>query len=128
MRNATFCLMTEAEKTAKFRAILNTRTSGCLTSEELQSIMLAISPYRQYSITVHSDEDAFREVLQLSSNFRGRTVLGQALVSRDNTCGELYCSSLPAAVILKNQADDSSTNQLHVYIPPSRLRKGNQKL
>ena len=124
MRNAAFCLLTEAEKNTKFRAILNDKTDRTLTAEEMRSILLCVSPHKQCSIVVHNDADKFREVLQLSSGFRGKTVL----VSHDNTRGELYCPALPAAILLKNQADESSASQLHVYIPPSRLRKGNQKV
>ena len=128
MRNAAFCLLTEAEKNSKFRAILNDKTERTLTAEEMGSILLCVSPHKQCSIVVHNDADKFREVLQLSSGFRGKTVLGQVLVSHDTTRGELYCPTLPAAILLKNQADESSAHQLHIYIPPSRLRKGNQKV
>ena len=92
------------------------------------SILLCVSPHKQCIIVVHNDADKFREVLQLSRGFRGKTVLGQVLVSHDNTRGELYCPTLPAAILLKKQADESSAHQLHIYIPPSRLRKGNQKV
>ena len=128
MRNAAFSLLTEAEKNSKFRAILNNKTDRTLTDEEMKSILLCVSPHKQCSIVVHNDADKFREVLQLSSGFRGKTVLGQVLVSHDNMRGELYCPALPAAILLRNQADESSASQLHVYIPPSRLRKGNQKV
>ena len=128
MRNAAFCLLTEAEKNTKFRAILNDKTDRTLTAEEMRNILLCVSPRKQCSIVVHNDADKFREVLQLSSGFRGKTVLGQVLVSHDNTRGELYCPALPAAILLNNQADESSASQLHIYIPPSRLRKGNQKV
>ena len=128
MRNAAFCLLTEAEKKSKFRAILNEKTERTLTGEEMRSILLCVSPHRQYSIKVHSDADRFREVLQLSSGFRGKTVLGQVLVSHDDMRGDLYCPALPAAILLKNQADEQSASELHIYIPPSRLRKGNQKV
>lgn len=127
MRNAAFCLLTETEKNSKFRAILNDKTDRTLTAEEMKIILLCVSPHKQCSIVVHNDADKFREVLQLSSGFRGKTVLGQVLVSHDNTRGELYCPALPAAILLKNQADESSAHQLHIYIPPSRLRKGKQK-
>lgn len=83
MRNAAFCLLTEPEKSSKFRAILNEKTERTLTGEEMRSILLCVSPHRQYSIKVHSDADRFREVLQLSNGFRGKTVLGQVLVSHD---------------------------------------------
>ena len=128
MRNAAFCLLTEAEKKSKFRAILNEKTERALTADELKNIILCVPYHKQCSIVVHNDADKFREVLQLSSGFRGKTVLGQVLVSHDNTRGELYCPALPAAILLKNQADENSASQLHIYIPPSRLRKGNQKV
>ena len=127
MRNGDFYLLTETEKQAKFRAILNDKTERTLTAEELRSILLCFSAEKQYSIVVHNEADRFRQVLQLSSGFRGKTVLGQVLVSHDKTRGELYCPALPAAILLKNQADESSAIQLHIYIPPSRLRKGNQE-
>lgn len=128
MRNEAFYLLSETEKKTKFRAILNDKTDRTLTDEELRSILLCFSAQKQYSIVVHNNADRFREVLQLSSGFRGKTVLGQALVSHDTTRGELYCPTLPAAILLNNQADESSASQLHIYIPPSRLRKGNQKV
>ena len=128
MRNEDFYLMSEVEKKTKFRAILNDKTERTLTEDEMRSILMSFSPEKQCSIMVHSDADRFREVLQLSNGFRGKTVLGQVLVSHDNTRGELYCPAQPAAIILNNLADESSTNQLHIYIPPSRLRKGNQKV
>lgn len=127
MRNEAFYLLTETEKQAKFRAILNDKTNRTLTDEELRSILLCFSAEKQYSIVVHNEADRFRQVLQLSSGFRGKTVLGQALVSHDNTRGELYCPARPAAILLNKPADESSIIQLHIYIPPSRLRKGNQK-
>lgn len=128
MRNEAFYLLNETEKKIKFRAILNDKTNRTLTDEELRSILLCFSAQKQCSIVVHNDAERFREVLQLSSGFQGKTVLGQVLVSHDNIRGELYCPTLPAAILLKNQADESSADQLHIYIPPSRLRKGNRKI
>lgn len=115
MRNAAFCLLTEPEKSSKFRAILNEKTERTLTGEEMRSILLCVSPHRQYSIKVHSDADRFREVLQLSNGFRGKTVLGQVLVSHDNTRGELYCPAQPAAIILNNLADESRYSPTGLY-------------
>ena len=65
MRNQAFCLLTETDRNLKFRAILNTRTDGCLTDDELRSVLLCISPTKQYRICVHRDSGAFRQVLQL---------------------------------------------------------------
>ena len=57
MRNAAFCLLTEAEKNSKFRAILNDKTERTLTAEEMGSILLCVSPHKQCSIVVHNDAD-----------------------------------------------------------------------
>jgi len=79
MRNAAFCLLTEAEKNSKFRAILNEKTDRTLTAEEMRSILLCVSPRKQCSIVVHNDADKFREVLQLSSGFQVRPCSGRYL-------------------------------------------------
>lgn len=124
MTNETFKLLSDEEKNTKFRAILNTRTDGALFEEELHNIMLCISPRRQYSIKVHRDKEAFGDVLQLADGFTGKTVLGQALVSHKGDRGRLFCDTRPAAVLLHQCAVEASLLQLHIFIPPERLQKG----
>ena len=128
MRNQAFCLLTETDRNLKFRAILNTRTDGCLTDDELRSVLLCISPTKQYRIRVHRDSGAFRQVLQLRDGFRGKTVFGQALASHGTIPGELYDRAQPAAIILTNQADDNTANELHIYLPPDLHAKGQKVL
>ena len=128
MRNQAFCLLTETDRNLKFRAILNTRTDGCLTDDELRSILLCISPTKQYRICVHRDSGAFRQVLQLRDGFRGKTVFGQALASHGATPGELYDHAQSAAIILTNQADENTANELHIYLPPDLHAKGQKVL
>ena len=128
MRNQAFCLLTETDRNLKFRAILNTRTDGCLTDDELRSILLCISPTKQYRICVHRDSGAFRQVLQLRDGFRGKTVFGQALASHGTTPGELYDRAQSAAIILTNQADENTANELHIYLPPDLHAKGQKVL
>lgn len=128
MRNQAFCLLTETDRNLKFRAILNTRTDGCLTDDELRSVLLCISPTKQYRICVHRDSDAFRQVLQLRDGFRGKTVFGQALASHGATPGELYDRAQSAAIILTNQADENTANELHIYLPPDLHAKGQKVL
>lgn len=128
MRNQAFCLLTETDRNLKFRAILNTRTDGCLTDDELRSVLLCISPTKQYRICVHRDSGAFRQVLQLRDGFRGKTVFGQALASHGNTPGELYDHAQSAAIILTNQADENTANELHIYLPPDLHAKGQKVL
>ena len=128
MRNQAFCLLTETDRNLKFRAILNTRTDGCLTDDELRSVLLCISPTKQYRIWVHRDSGAFRQVLQPRAGFRGKTVFGQALASYGTTPGELYDRAQSAAIILTNQADENTANELHIYLPPDLHAKGQKVL
>ena len=128
MRNQAFCLLTETDRNLKFRAILNTRTDGCLTDDELRSVLLCISPTKQYRICVHRDSGAFRQVLQLRDGFRGKTVFGQALAGHGATPGELYDHAQSAAIILTNQADENTANELHIYLPPDLHAKGQKVL
>ena len=124
MTNESFNLLSEEEKNTKFRAILNTRTDGALSEEEMRSLLLSVSPNKQYGIKVHHDKNAFFEVLQLTDGYKGRTVLGQVTVSHGENCGELYCTTRPAAVILQRCIDEENLCQLHIFIPTERIRKG----
>ena len=128
MRNQEFCLLTEADRNLKFRSILNTRTDGCLTDEELRSILLCASPGKQLCIHVYRDSVEFRQVLQLQDGVRSKTVFGQVLASHGATPGELYNHAQSAAIILTNQADESMCNELHIYIPPNLIAKGHKML
>lgn len=128
MRNQAFCLLTETDRNLKFRAILNTRTDGCLTDDELRSILLCVSPAKQYRICVYRDSGTFRQVLQLRDGFRGKTVFGQALASHGTIPGELYDRAQPAAIILTNQADENTASELHIYLPPDLHAKGQKVL
>lgn len=120
MNNNSFQQLSEDERTKKFKAILNTKTKGALSSDDMHSILFAISPCRQYQISVHHDPKIFRSVLQLDDGYRGRTVLGQATTSFKQREGELYCSTRPAAIILRNMADERSVCQLHIFVPPKQ--------
>lgn len=124
MNNEAFKLLSDDEKNTKFKAILNTRTGGCLSNEELKHILLSISSNKQYCIEVFVDKDAFHSALQLEKGYRGKTVLGQALASYGTTKGELYSCSRPAAIIAHNLQDEMSAYHLLIFIPPERIQKG----
>lgn len=127
MTNETFKLLSEEEKSTKFKAILNTKTEGALSGEEMHSLLTSISPQNQYSIYVYKEQDAFCNVLQLTEGYTGRTVLGQVVVSHKQHCGELFCITRPAAVILRKIGEDTSPYQLHIFVPQKRLQKGCRK-
>ena len=124
MNNEAFQLLSEEEKNTKFKAILNTRTGGCLSNEELKHILLAVSANKQYCIKVYIDKDAFQSALQLENGYRGKTILGQALASYGTSTGELYSCARPAAIISHNQLDENAVYHLLIFIPPERIQKG----
>ena len=125
MRNGLFKLLTEEEKNTKFKAILNTRTGGCLSEEELRRILLAVMVDRQYQICVHVDETQYQKDLQLDDGLRGKTIFGQALSSYGKREGRLYNVSAPAVVLVHNTDESDSIYRLLIYIPPERIQKGN---
>lgn len=122
MTNETFKLLTEYEKQTKFRAILNTKTNGCLTEGEMRDILLSISLHKQYSIIVCQDSEVFTSRLTLADNWHGHTVFGQALLGRIERPGRLFRIDQAAAVMLCDAAD--AARMLYIYIPENRFQKG----
>ena len=52
MKNQLFALKSDDQKRRKLRAVLKARAEGGLDSETLDSIVLGVSPDRQYSISL----------------------------------------------------------------------------
>ena len=126
MQNGLFKLLSEEEKNTKFKAILNTRTAGCLNEEELRSILLAITVDRQYRISVFVDQERYQKELQLDNGLRGKTIFGQALSSYGKREGRIYNASVPAVVTIHDTAEPSGVCRLLIYIPPDRIQKGSE--
>lgn len=127
MTNETFLLLSAEERQSKFRAVLNSKTDGCLSGEELRDILLTISSDRQYEVSVYWDAGKFCRSLALSEDSRGRTILGQVMAGHGQAPGKLFCETQAAAVLVRKQADEGMLNQLHIFIPPERLQKGYQR-
>ncbi len=126
MKNEIFCLLSEKEKNTKFKTAINYKTDGCLTEEELRSILLCISLHRQYDILVYWDKEEFRRVLRTTNGIRGKTILGQAIVGNEKIPGELFDSSQAAAVMLYDTLERSSRNDICIFIPKERRQKGTE--
>lgn len=124
MTNETFKLLTEDEKQTKFRAVLNAKTNGCLTEEEMRDILLTASLNKQYSIIICQDSEVFTSRLTLADSWNGRTVFGQALLGRADCPGQLFRVDEAAAVMLCDTADTDGTRMLYIYIPENRFQKG----
>lgn len=124
MTNETFKLLTEDEKQTKFKAVLNAKTNGCLTEEEMRDILLSASLHKQYSIIICQNSEVFTSRLTLADNWHGRTVFGQALLGRTDCPGRLFRIDEAAAVMLCDTADADATRMLYIYIPENRFQKG----
>lgn len=127
MTNGAFLLLSEEEKHSKFKAVLKNKTQGCLTGEELREILLSVLPNRQYCIKVYWDKQDFCQSLASDDGSWGRTILGQVMAGQGQTPGLLFCETRAAAVLIRKQADEGETYQIHIFIPPERLQKGFQK-
>lgn len=122
MTNEEFRLLSPEEKQAKFKAVLKVKTKECLTEDEIRSILLMVSPKRQYSVFVYSDADEFSGILTLKKPRVGRTVFGQVLVGTADLPGRLFSTDRAAAVMLRTTEDDVA-RELHIYIPSENYRK-----
>lgn len=124
MTNEEFALLSLEEKRSKVREAIKFKTEDRLMEEEVQSILLLISPERQYHICVHSDPAEFSHILNVQKPWVGRTVFGQVLMGTADVAGCLFCTERSAAVILRT-LDDAVARELHIYIPPHyRKEKG----
>lgn len=127
MTNEAFLLLSEDERQAKLRAVLMSRTCGCLTDEELRDILLTATPKRQYGVKVYQDAQAFCRDLALPHGCRGRTIFGQVMAGSEEEPGMLFCETQAAAVLVRKQAEESEVYQIHIFIPPQRSQKGYQR-
>lgn len=125
MTNEAFLLLSEGEKNTKFRAILKQQTANSLNEEEVRSILMCVPLNRQYSLSVYREENEFNFILTVANGFTGRTILGRALVGNAENPGKLFDSGRPAAIIIRSNSEKRGMDQLHIYIPKSRLQKGN---
>ena len=122
MTNEEFRLLSPEEKKSKFKAVLKTKTNNRLTEEEMRSVLLTVSPKRQYNVFVYSDADEFSDKLSVKKPQIGRTVFGHVLVGTAELPGKLFSTSHAAAIMLRTVGDEA-TRQLHIFIPPHNFRK-----
>lgn len=126
MTNEEFRLLSPEEKKSKFKAVLKTKTSNCLTEEEIKSILLMVAPERQYNVFVYSDATEFIGKLTIKKPQMGLTVFGHVLVGNSELPGRLFSTDHAAAIMLK-AAGDEAARQLHIFIPPHIFRKDKDK-
>lgn len=122
MTNTEFGHLSTEEKKSKFKAVLKAKTSNRLTEEEIKSLLLAVSPKKQYNVFIYSDADEFSDKLSVEKTQIGKTVFGHVLVGTADLPGKLFRTDYAAAIMLSTIGDET-TRQLHIFIPP-QLQKG----
>ncbi len=112
MKNKSFSKLSFSEKEAKLTAVLDLKTGGLLYSNELLQIADALPLKQQYTIRLYRSNAAYWEVLSLDRSIRIRPILTPT--KPDGA----------SAVVSWSVKDPSGTRQLHIFIPPTRVKKG----
>ena len=116
MTNETFLLMSDEEKSRKFKTTLKNRTNNLLTDEEINIIMFNIPLKKQYVIRVYNDPIEFQSNLMLSESYGSKTLLGSMVAGANEEIRGLFSDSKTAAIITKkNSAQEIYC--IHIYIP-----------
>lgn len=116
MTNETFLLMSDEEKSRKFKTALKNRTNNLLTDEEINIIMFNIPLKKQYVIRVYNDPIEFQSNLMLSESYGSKTLLGSMVAGANEEICSLFSASKTAAIITKkNSAQEIYC--IHIYIP-----------
>ena len=116
MTNETFLLMSDEEKSRKFKTALKNRTNNQLTDEEINIIMFSIPLKKQYVIRVYNDPIEFQSNLMLSESYGSKTLLGSMVAGANEEIRSLFSDSKTAAIITKkNSAQEIYC--IHIYIP-----------
>lgn len=123
MTNESFSLLSQEEKNRKFRAVLNSRTAGNLTSREVECIMHSISMDKQYRILVYDSYDALMEYIQLADNYQCELVLGKDYIPCGHISDEEKCLTEPVVIISHHQIEMNKVHELHIFISNGNGRK-----
>lgn len=125
MKNKGFLLLTEQERNAKFKAALNTKSGGGLTGDEIQEILQALPPDKQYEILVYHRTDEFCLGVAKMKGARKRLVLGADFQGFKNQAGKLVCDmqSKAVAIVVRKKTSLEECSQLHILIPPNAAER-----
>lgn len=119
MVNEVFSVLSDEERTAKLKMVLKSRSGGYITEEEIKAIMAFVSLQRQYVIRIYNEPNEFRENLVLADPSRSQTILGSAIAGVPGLSDRDFNGTHAAAYITRNSVDI-----IHIYIPQSRIWKG----
>lgn len=122
MINEMFCLLSEEERSTKLKAVLKSKTAECLTAEEIQKILMKVSLNRQYRVSVYYEQSAFRCAMTAEDGLQNWFVFPQIPAGDKN--GEVFGEDKVIAVITQNQSGKEGVNLISIFIPKSRIQKG----
>jgi hypothetical protein len=112
MKNKAFSKLSIPEKEAKISSVLDSKTNGLLHAAELQRIAEALPLRQQYTVKLYRSNADYWHVLSLDRSIRIRPVLTPSSPGG------------ASAVVTWSVKDPVGTRQLHIFIPPSRGKKG----
>lgn len=119
MVNEAFSILSDEERITKLKTVLKNRSGGHITEEEIKAIMAFVSLRKQYAIRIYNEPNEFRESLVLADPSRSQTILGTAIAGIPGLSDRYFNGSHAAAYVTRNSVDI-----IHIYIPQSRIRKG----
>lgn len=122
MINEMFCLLSEEERSTKLKAVLKSKTAECLTAEEIQNILMKVSLNRQYRVSVYYEKSSFRCAMTAEDGLQNWLVFPQ--ISHGDENGEVFGEDKVIAVITQNQSGEDDANLISIFIPKSRIQKG----
>ena len=112
MKNKAFTKLSPHERQQKLLGAIDRKTAELLLPSELLAITDNLSLRQQYTIRFYRNSADYWRALSLDRHIRIRSILAPA-------------SPLDAAAVITwSTKDPTGTRQLHIFIPPSRLRKG----
>lgn len=125
MRNKGFFLLTEQERSAKIRAVLNTKSGGGLTGDEIQEILHSLPPDKQYEILIYHNPDDFCMGVTRMKGAKKRLILGTDFQGFKSRAGKLVCDmqTKAVAILVRKKTSLEECSQLHIFVPPERCRK-----
>ena len=123
MTNETFLLMSEEEKSKKFKGVLKSKTDNCLTDDEMRIIICNLLTNTQYTVRTYKDGYEFLGIIALSNARNSRTLLGSVVPGASPESNMFFNAEHTAAVITKKHINDSDEYCIHIYLPPQRVQR-----
>jgi len=121
MTNKEFLSYPERKRRIKLKNVLKSKTCYLLNDDELETILNTIEVKKQYRVKLYFTTAEFRKILVCPRSGDIKVVLGCVCVGRF-FAGKVKDDTMPAVIIV-NDSNKHSENQLHIYIPKQRVKE-----